>query len=743
MRVAWPRHRGGGRGKGAGGRGEASGRGAGYPSGRGAAPDASERPVVVEVSSGDEAPAGRSPDSSSPPVFVVWHKWTDLRLRDSEPVAEAHRRAASARGRVLHLHLVERELLVGRTRVAGIPRCSARRAAFWLESVQDLAGSLEGSGQQLLVLADDAPEEASAKRPPWGSGAAAVFSRLCGALPVRAVFAHREVCDEELQAEAAVRKALEATGASLELLWGGITTHHIEDLGFNATSPREMPDLYQPFLKKVRGRPVRRPVDAARLRPPPEALGRLGGAGAAAAAAVFAALGAPAPWAPPPPGVGLAQKVDWVGGETAAWKHIQKFMWDEDRLRDYVGATDSMTPGESNAINSGTRLSPWLAFGCITARQVVHEVRRYERARGKSRSTYWVYHELVFRDFFRFALLTWRVSLFKLKGPYGVTGLEWSRDMELFDKWRAGKTGFPFVDAGMRELAATGYISHLHRQCAAAFLVRDLRLDWRMGAEHFEAMLLDHTPDANYGNWAYRILQRPQLVAAGCPVKEHLTTVEIVAWPVVHDASLVHTLAWLPELRGLPRDYAREPWRLETVSKARIRVKPYKDSPLWFCSVNRMNWQEYSWMSGFAWTVAPAASSASSTKAGSFVLGREYPRPLVPPLSVEVDLNTLPVDHAWGDTAADERPHVRGRPGRYCGAPGPAPGQAAPAQALPAAAPPAAAPRARLVAAVAAEADEADAAAERPAASGRRRWAPKRPRSPGPQGAVAEPALGA
>ena len=64
----------------------------------------------------------------------------------------------------------------------------------------------------------------------------------------------------------------------------------------------------------------------------------------------------------------------------------------------------------------------------------------------------------------------------------------------------------------MRELAITGYMSHLHRQCCAAYLVRDLQLDWRMGAEHFEACLLDHTPDANWGNWAYRILPRPCLV---------------------------------------------------------------------------------------------------------------------------------------------------------------------------------------------------------------------------------------
>merc|ERR1712146_510275 len=149
-----------------------------------------------------------------------------------------------------------------------------------------------------------------------------------------------------------------------------------------------------------------------------------------------------------------------------------------------------------------------------------------------------------------------------------------------------------FVDAGMRQLATTGYISHLHRQCCAAFLVRDLRLDWRMGAQHFESCLLDHTPDANWGNWAYRILQRPCLAAtrADYPIDDHVTTMEVLFWPVVHDAHLEHTLTWVPELAGLKKDVAREPWLLESKSVKRITVKPYKDSPLWFCAANRANW---------------------------------------------------------------------------------------------------------------------------------------------------------
>nr|QDO16336.1 cryptochrome DASH [Lingulodinium polyedra] len=631
------------------------------PRGAGVGPHSNSCAMAVEA---EVVVAAQEGSGGSAPVFVVWHKWSDLRLLDHEPLVNAHARAAQeVNGRVLHVYLLERELLVGRSRVAGVPRCGARRAAFWRDSLEDLARRLEGHGQRLLVCTD-APD-----------GAGASFERICRRLPVRAVFAHTEFCDEELRTQAAVKRALSQHGASLQLCWGGLTLHHIDDLGFNANDKRQMPDLYQAFLKKVRGRPVRKPLPVpSTLRPPPSGLVDLGAVGVEGVAQALASLAASPAWTPPPDGLGKPQAVEWIGGETAALAHWQRYVWEEDRLRSYVGATDSMTPGENNAVNSGTRLSPWLAFGCLSARTVLHEVRKYERARGKSRSTYWVYHELIFRDFLRFSTLLWRTSLFQLVGPYGVRGLEWRRDAHLFKQWQEGRTGFPFVDAGMRELAATGFISHLHRQCCAAFLVRDLRLDWRMGAEHFEAMLLDYTPDANWGNWAYRILQRPQLVANGCPVVEHLTTVEIVAWPVVHDARLEHILAWLPELRALPRDLAREPWRLESEAGRRVRVKPYRDSPLWFCSVNRANWQEYEgWMSGHAWTVLPSrpGTARHSSHAG-FVLGRDYPRPMVPPLNVEVDLDRVPVAHAWGDTPAAGRPHVWGQPGVHVGEPGPA-----------------------------------------------------------------------
>ena len=120
---------------------------------------------------------------SGTPIAVVWHKWSDLRLLDHEPLVRAH----AGPGPVLHIHLVELSLLAGLSRVARVPRCSPRRAAFWREAVSDLAQRLEARGQRLMVCAVAKP--------------AAFFTGLCDRLPVAAVYAHSEFCDEELKTE--------------------------------------------------------------------------------------------------------------------------------------------------------------------------------------------------------------------------------------------------------------------------------------------------------------------------------------------------------------------------------------------------------------------------------------------------------------------------------------------------------------------------------------------------------------
>ncbi|KAH8068128.1 DNA photolyase [Aureococcus anophagefferens] len=170
-----------------------------------------------------------------------------------------------------------------------------------------------------------------------------------------------------------------------------------------------------------------------------------------------------------------------------------------------------------------TKLAPWLSRGCVSPRAVARACAEYERTRGiKNKSTYWVAYwvvfELTWRDYFVFYAQKYGSKLFR---PYGVKDIRertWRADPEALRRWKAGETGAPLVDANMRELAATGFMSNRGRQNVASYLVLDLGLDWRLGAEHFEAPV-DYTPEANWGNWPRRgplgrrePLQHPQAV---------------------------------------------------------------------------------------------------------------------------------------------------------------------------------------------------------------------------------------
>ena len=156
----------------------------------------------------------------------------------------------------------------------------------------------------------------------------------------------------------------------------------------------------------------------------------------------------------------------WRGGETAALEYLDSYFHDGEKLHAYRGATESFAHGETeNPVMSGTRLSAWLAFGCISPREVLHRVKHCERnfgkkgggkSVGKGGSTGSRLHtELNFRDFLRFAIyFRWKKRLFHLHGPFELDGADtvWRSDHKAFEKWRKGDTGFPFVDAGMREL---------------------------------------------------------------------------------------------------------------------------------------------------------------------------------------------------------------------------------------------------------------------------------------------------
>ena len=122
--------------------------------------------------------------------------------------------------------------------------------------------------------------------------------------------------------------------------------------------------------------------------------------------------------------------------------------------------------------------------------------------RGTNESTYWQWFELLWRDYFRFLHLQHGRRLYRARGLDERASAP-AHDPEAFARWCSGRTGHAFIDAGMRELAATGWLSNRMRQIVASYLIHDLGCDWRAGAAWFGAQLVDYDVYSNQGNWLY------------------------------------------------------------------------------------------------------------------------------------------------------------------------------------------------------------------------------------------------
>ncbi len=184
------------------------------------------------------------------------------------------------------------------------------------------------------------------------------------------------------------------------------------------------------------------------------------------------------------------------GGETYALKRVDEYL--SKYLHTYYD-TRSLVDG----FNNSTKFSPYLASGCISAKTLYYKIKEYENKLGVSKSSYWIFFELLWRDFFHLVMLQSGNKLFLKEGlSYKVYKFSENKDkLELFFN---AKTGVDIIDAGIIELKKTGWISNRQRQLLASYFIKNLGLDFRYCAAFFEEYLLDFSPASNYGNFAYQ-----------------------------------------------------------------------------------------------------------------------------------------------------------------------------------------------------------------------------------------------
>ncbi|AIE75937.1 MULTISPECIES: DASH family cryptochrome [unclassified Synechocystis] len=461
------------------------------------------------------------------PTVLVWFR-NDLRLHDHEPLHRAWQSGLA----IAAVYCYDPRQFDQTSQ--GFAKTGAWRGHFLQQSVQNLAASLQSLGSQLLVTTG-LPEQ--------------IIPEIASKINAKTVYYHQEVTQEELDVERSLVKQLATLGIQAEGHWGS-TLYHPEDLPF---SIQDLPDLFTNFRKSVEKKkiPVRPcfPIPS-QLSPIPDIQFKL---------------------TPPPSEFFAVATTDarsvlaFQGGETAGLARLKEYFWDGDRLKIYKETRNGMVGADYSS-----KFSPWLALGCLSPRFIYQEVKRYEQERISNDSTYWLIFELLWRDFFRFVAQKYGDRLFNRGGLLGKR-FPWQRDQVRFELWRSGQTGYPLVDANMRELNLTGFMSNRGRQNVASFLCKNLGIDWRWGAEWFESCLIDYDVCSNWGNWNYT-------AGIGNDARD-FRYFNIPKQSQQYDPQGAYLRRWLPELKSLPGEKIHQPWLLSATEQKQWGVRLGVDYP--------------------------------------------------------------------------------------------------------------------------------------------------------------------
>ena len=462
-----------------------------------------------------------------PKRILIWHR-NDLRLHDHEPMYQALVQKAE----VIPLYCFDERHFT--TTSFGFPKTGTFRAKFLLESVEDFRNSLCKLGSN-LVIRKGLPE--------------VIIPSLVEELKVCAVYYQGEVTAEELTVEKALTKALAQVNVPVHRFWG-MTLYHPDNLPFEIT---QLPELFTNFRKVVEKK-----SSVSTTFPTPKKLPPLPNIDVGTLPQL-SDLGIELPVCD------NRAVLQFKGGETEALARLDHYFWQQDCLKNYKQTRNGLLGSDYSS-----KFSPWLANGCISPRFIYEQVKDYEAQRVKNDSTYWLVFELLWRDFFRFICAKHGNCIFHPSGLQSIP-IPWQEDWERFRLWQEGKTGYPLVDANMRELAATGFMSNRGRQNVASFLTKNLGINWIMGAEWFESLLIDYDVCSNWGNWNYT-------AGVGNDARG-FRYFNIPKQSRDYDSKGKYIKHWLPELASIPGDKIHQPWLLTTEEQKRFGVRLGVDYP--------------------------------------------------------------------------------------------------------------------------------------------------------------------
>jgi deoxyribodipyrimidine photo-lyase len=384
--------------------------------------------------------------------ILVWFR-NDLRLHDNEMLVEAIAKSDS----ILPVYILDNRLF-GETKYDTL-KTGNIRAQFILESVASLRNSLKQIGGNLLI-AQGNPED--------------IIPSLVQEYEISEVYHHREVAREETHISTLLENALWKLRVNLKHFIGH-TLYNKEDLPFPI---KDIPDAFNQFKKKIERDSIIKPCFSAPDRINVAEVIDWGHLSTLEALDLI------------PQQKDLRADFEFIGGEQEGISHLQK-----------VIVAMQQAASAKNLILA-SKLSAWLAMGCLSPRKVYWEIKKMETTPNTKAMFNHILLGLLWRDYFRFMFKKYGNRFFNPDG-FGSQGLvDIENEQENFIKWKNAQTGFAVVDAVMTELNQTGYISNIARQTAALYLINNLEVSWVFGAAYFEEKLIDYNPASNWGNWA-------------------------------------------------------------------------------------------------------------------------------------------------------------------------------------------------------------------------------------------------
>ena len=220
------------------------------------------------------------------------------------------------------------------------------------------------------------------------------------------------------------------------------------------------------------------------------------------------------------------------GGRDNALKLIKLL---SKRVNNYEATRNNLT-------DKTTQLSAYIKFGCVSIREVYYAIRDNldnEASASLIRQLFW-------RDFYAQLMNDNPNLLFKpMRSQYSK--INWSNSQTNLNAWKNGETGFPIIDAGMRELLNTGYMHNRARLICASFLPKTLLINWQKGEEHFAKLLNDYDPASNNGNWQW-------VAGTGSDSQPYFRILNPFLQSKKYDPDAEYIKNWIPELRDVPAE---------------------------------------------------------------------------------------------------------------------------------------------------------------------------------------------